>query len=622
MIHVNENLCIGCNACIRACPVPNANRYDGNVVRTNPDQCIKCGECIKGCSHGARYYDDDLENMLGSLKHEKISLIVAPAIKTALDGKWRHVLKWLKDQGVNEIYDASFGADICTYLHVQYMNKNPTAKIISQPCAAIINYAEKHKPELLPSMSPIHSPLMCTAIYVRKYLNSTDKIFALTPCIAKEDEFKNTGVVSGNVTFRRLADYIKEHKINLPSGHSDFEFSATRGFDGGFYPIPGGLKECLKVLAPDLSVSTSEGVHKVYADFDEYLAADKSSLPSVYDVLSCEFGCNSGAGASEKFNMFNSYNIMTNVKGWSKTRSSSQRFHKRIFRSLRLEDFIRKYTNRYVGIVPSARELDEIFKSMGKYTDADKHVDCHACGLKSCRDMAITIYAGNNNPSNCVMHEKRRISLITDEIEQNHSELQSAVARINDSLAALSNKIQPIAQHTTENATKNASIKSDMNRINTDIGDISTGVENIAEYVSVIGTSVEEYNRILNKIAGISEQTNILAINASIEASRAGEAGKGFAVVADEVRTLSIKSADTLKEARYHTNEMLSKIVDIKSASSKIENQVDATKISVTNTDKAIEDLNSSSTLINESIEEVKTIIDNLNRLASQLSRN
>ena len=78
---VNPNKCIGCAACIRACPVPSANRSDGRVVHVNDEECIRCGECIKSCLHGARYYEDDLEEFFRIVDNGNVSLIVAPAIK-------------------------------------------------------------------------------------------------------------------------------------------------------------------------------------------------------------------------------------------------------------------------------------------------------------------------------------------------------------------------------------------------------------------------------------------------------------------------------------------------------------------------------------------------------------
>lgn len=133
MINVIEDKCIGCNACIRTCPVPNANRYNGKVVQVNHSECIKCGECIKSCRHGARYFDDDLDTLLELIKTQKVSLIVAPAIKTAMDGYWRHALQWLKNHGVHEVYDASFGADICTYMHIEYLKKIPAQRSSPSP---------------------------------------------------------------------------------------------------------------------------------------------------------------------------------------------------------------------------------------------------------------------------------------------------------------------------------------------------------------------------------------------------------------------------------------------------------------------------------------------------------
>ncbi len=619
MVHVREDKCIGCNACIRACPIPSANTSNGQVVTVNNAECIQCGECIKACQHDARYYDDDLDKVLELIKTQNVSFVVAPAIKASMDGTWRHVLQWFKDQGVKEVYDGAFGADICTYMHIEYLKKHPESKIISQPCAAIVNYAEKHKPELIQSLSPVQSPLMCAAIYARKYLNNQDILVGVTPCIAKSDEFHNTGVISYNITFKNIVRYIRDNNVMLSNGRSPFEFSVARGFDGAFYPMPGGLKDCLHVYDPELTVTTSEGANKVYEDLDKYLETDKYHLPAVYDVLNCEFGCNTGVGARESVNSFNAYDIMVHAKKWANRNKSSARFHKKIFKTLRLDDFIRKYENRRTTIDPTEEQLNEIFCSMGKFTEVDRHIDCHACGYKSCHDMARTIFYGNNKPENCIVHEKAILQNMTSKIESQNDKLADVVGNIQQSMQMLSDKIMPIHEQTTENTVKNDNIKSDMSTLETDISEILTRANEIAAFVNQISVSIGEYERILDKIKGISEQTNILAINASIEAASAGQFGKGFAVVAGEIRMLAVRSADTLKAAEQHTKQILENISGIKGCSQKIMSDVDSTKTNVNNTDNAVDDLNKSLKFISQNVSEITDIVQQVNELASSL---
>lgn len=197
-VYAVESKCRGCNKCIFSCPVEDANvSYvkDGeSKTHVDEKKCIMCGRCIDVCDHDARDYSDDTDRFFSDLKKGmKISVIAAPAFKTNFPG-YKKVMGFLKSSGVNSIYDVSLGADITTWAYLKSIKDNRLDSVIAQPCPAVVNYIQKYRYSIISKLAPVHSPMMCTAVYIRKYLNVQDKICFLSPCIAKISEINDGNI--------------------------------------------------------------------------------------------------------------------------------------------------------------------------------------------------------------------------------------------------------------------------------------------------------------------------------------------------------------------------------------------------------------------------------------------
>lgn len=284
LIFTNDN-CTGCNRCISACTVPEANiavMEDGkNKIYIDGAKCINCAQCIEACPHNARDYLDDTDTFFQQLDHGgSVSVLVAPAARANFPELDR-LMGALKTLGIKAVYDTSFGADICTWAYLRYIEKNNKQGLISQPCPAVVNYIEKHDPDLLPMLIPVHSPMMCAAVYMRKYAGVTGDIAFLSPCIAKKNEIEDPNTknaIQYNITYRKLAKALQERGI-------EYRRSAAVGFDnprhglGAVYSMPGGLRVNVARHVPDAWVYQVEGQPKVKYFLDQY-AVNPPAAPS------------------------------------------------------------------------------------------------------------------------------------------------------------------------------------------------------------------------------------------------------------------------------------------------------------------------------------------------------
>lgn len=583
-VFTNEN-CIGCNKCISHCPVLISNvATTVGTVTVDSGKCIDCGACFDTCTHGARDYTDDTKRFFDDLQNgEKVSVILAPAFIANYPKEYKKILGYLKSKGVNHIYSVSFGADITTWAYLKYITEHNFIGGISQPCPAVVNYVEKYIPELVDRLMPIHSPMMCMAIYVKKYLKITDKLAFISPCIAKKAEITDKNCehyVEYNVTFKKLMQTVQTQYEGAAEYMDELEY----GF-GALYPMPGGLKENVEhFLGKSQVIRQVEGEAEAYHYLREYLERihENKAQPFMVDILNCSKGCIYGTATEPERNtddvLLTLSAMRSNEKNdvhktglfakqnkspWSCDLPHKERYANLMnaFKDLQVNDFIRKYDAKPISIKePNPATLDSIFLSMGKNTKESRSIDCGSCGYHSCKEMARAIFNDVNVRENCVHYVKDLAEKEKDEImELRNTERTEQEAR-NAKLDDIIRQFNALREAVSDLNNANEASANEASGLAQYIQNISNFCQELNTSLSTMSNFIEMYKATNEDISKIANKTNLLSLNASIEAARVGEYGVGFAVVAGEIRNLSSSTKSIIMENNEKAEDILPKI--------------------------------------------------------------
>ena len=398
-VYTLYNECQDCYKCVRRCPVKSIRIQDGHACVIS-ERCISCGRCVSSCpSHAKRVRSDidPVKKLLNSGKEVYVSL--APSWRAAFSCTSKQMIATLKKIGFAGVSETALGAQEVSIETARLLNNKDKGLMISSACPVIVKYVKLYKPEFADYIVPIASPALTHAELLKQHYGKDIGVVFIGPCIAKKEEADtHKDLIDYALTFEELKIWLKESDIALETEDcSEEEFVPHHAYEGGLYPMDGGMNETIR------KIGVKDNVHlcqvcslEAFDTAVNLFSEEKLQNPVFIEALACAGGCMHGPCiATDLSDTNNISRVLRHIKYRDSIPQSPQVVVKQQYVAEPIEH--KSYT---------IEEIQDALHRIGKYKPEDE-LNCSGCGYQTCKDMAKALLNGDAEPSMCTSYMRQ-----------------------------------------------------------------------------------------------------------------------------------------------------------------------------------------------------------------------